>query len=42
MKQNIIINWHYYKLMTINNSVTNAHQMEMYGYAFPMSLWNAL
>ena len=28
--------------MTINTSVTNGHQTEMYGHTFPMSLWKSI
>ena len=37
-QHNIIINWIYFKLMTITNSGTNGHQMEMYVHAFTMNI----
>ena len=33
-----LFNWHYFKLMTVNNSVTNVHQVERYGHVFPMNI----
>ena len=35
MEKITIVNWHYFKVMTINNYATNGHQIEMYCHAYP-------
>ena len=37
-KKNIIVNWHYFKLMTMTNYVNNGHQMVMYRHDFPINI----